>query len=102
MSIESINSFREKVSGNSTLQVSLTDAMAKGPEAVIALGHAEGFAFDESDIQTAASSSGLTDFELGLVSGGLVNSRLMTQLMMGTGDRNVRGNRAGGFGHNKK
>ena len=70
MSAESMANFRSKVAGSSALQVSLTEAMKAGPDAIIALGAANGCDFDANDIQTAASAKDLTDFELGLVSGG--------------------------------
>lgn len=70
MSAESMANFRAKVAGSSALQVSLTEAIKTGPDAIIALGAANGCDLDANDIQTAASAKDLTDFELGLVSGG--------------------------------
>jgi predicted ribosomally synthesized peptide with nif11-like leader len=70
MSAESIASFRSKVSSNSTLQISLMEAASSGPEAIIALGAANGFNFDMNDIQAASATGVMTDFELGMVSGG--------------------------------
>lgn len=74
-------SFRSKVAGSSDLQISLTDAMKKGPEAVIALGAANGCNFDDADLQATASRSDLTDFELELLSGGIVDMRIVTERM---------------------
>jgi predicted ribosomally synthesized peptide with nif11-like leader len=88
MSAESIASFRSKVSSNNALQISLTEAVNSGPEAVIALGAANGFNFDASDIQAATSAGDLTDFELGLVSGGF---GVRPHVMWGRTERGLHG-----------
>lgn len=70
MSAQSIASFRAKVTASSDLQTSLTAALKGGSDAVIALGKENGCDFTVADIAQTAKSSDLTDFELGLVSGG--------------------------------
>ena len=77
MSAESIAGFRAKLNSSQQLQVSMVEAVKSGPEAVIALGHAEGFVFDASDMQTAFSGPDMTDFELSMVAGGVDFSVLL-------------------------
>ena len=74
MSAESITAFRQKLAGNSTLQMQVIEAMKTGVDAVVALGRAEGFDFGASDIEVAVSGSDLSDFELSLISAGRISA----------------------------
>jgi predicted ribosomally synthesized peptide with nif11-like leader len=74
MSTKAATAFREKIAQSSALQAEVADAVRKDPNGgVVALGQRHGFEFTGEEVLSILNGSELSDFELGLVAGGVVN-----------------------------
>jgi predicted ribosomally synthesized peptide with nif11-like leader len=73
MSVENVEAFRQKLSGDAGLQSKVRESLASGWGGVIALGSENGFEFSAADLDRVfgeTQRAELTDFELELVVGG--------------------------------
>jgi len=81
MSVESIEKFRERINDDSALQEEFLTAFQEGPAALVALAKANGFEFTEAEadaaIEELSQGGELSDFELELVSGGVVRGSIL-------------------------
>jgi len=76
MAVDSVQTFRERVSEDSSLQAAFLEAFQQGPAALVALAKAQGLDFTEAEAEAAiaeiSQNGELSDFELELVSGGII------------------------------
>jgi predicted ribosomally synthesized peptide with nif11-like leader len=72
MSTKDATAFREKIAKSPALQNEVAEAIRKDPNGgVVALGRAHGFEFTGQEVLAVLEGSELSDFELGLVAGGV-------------------------------
>ena len=85
MSIEQANAFRTFVNENETVQEKIREGLVKDESfSLVELAAEHGYAFTREEAQTAwdeAQTGELSDFELEVVSGGWVSSRMPKHLV---------------------